>query len=269
MKRRYAHPLINRIPAVGLWAVLLSLFPVSAQEKTPLLSDGLVLAGLDGALARDVNDGTWHFTLHADRLIGKTAIPKGASYELLPGYALAALAADAAQRSSSTYRLWARVTYYRGRNYLYLTPSYFIPLIDKHETPVPAPAGSARDPNQGQAIGIPAEILTLMEEQQTLATEPDVSRIVIPEDGLLLGRRAYLQREGDRSLLVLDGLGRNVSQERFVLLPSAVRERVEDRQAHHADRLYFRVGGVWNRYRGQDYLLLHQAVRLYGYGNLD
>jgi len=269
MKRQFPQPLIKRVSAGCLWVVLLSLIPVSAQEKTPLLSDGLVLAGLDGTLARDVNDGTWYFTLHADRLIGKTTIPEGTSYALLPGYALTALTADMTRRSSSTYRLWARVTNYRGRNYLYLTPSYFLPLLDKQVTPVPVPAGSGRDPNQGQAVGIPAEILALMEEQQTIATGPEVSRIVIPEDELLLGRRAYLQREGDRSLLVLDGLGRNVSQERYVLLPSAVRESLENQQAHHADRLYFRVGGVCSRYQEQDCLLLHQAVRLYGYGNLD
>ena len=48
------------------------------------------------------------------------------------------------------------------------------------------------------------------------------------KDRLLLGRRGRLEREGDTSFLVLEGVGRNVSGERLRLLPCRARERLEN-----------------------------------------
>lgn len=269
MKKQYTNRSGSRMALGCLLVGMLGSVALCAEKVTPLLSDGLMLPDADGTVTQDTNEGTWHFTLRSDRLIGKIRIGAGTSYELLPGQALAALAADVEKRSSAAYRLWARVTHYRGRNYLYLTPSYFFPLADKTPPSGVAPPDVPRDPNQGDTVGIPADVLAMMEEQQAIASGPEGAGVVIPEDELLLGRRGILQSEGERVFFVLDGLGQNVSQSRFLLLPSATRERMERQQDQHADQFDFRVSGVWTQYQGQACLLLHQAVRLYGYGNFD
>jgi hypothetical protein len=254
----------RRTAAGVLLTALLGVTAVSASPRTRPLTDGLVIAGVEGTVTQDANDGPWRFALNAALVIGKIDVPAATSFVLLPGHALEVLTADAGRRSADAYRIWARVTYYRGNNYLYLVPSYFMPLAERG----PQADAVPRDPNQGQAAGIPAEVLALMEQQQAMAGGPEGRRAVIPADALLLGRRGYLQRDGERPMFVLDGLGRKVSRERFVLLPSAVRERMERELDRHADRLDYRVSGIRTRYRGQAYLLLHQAVRLHGHGNL-
>ncbi len=269
MNKQYAHHLRSCTVLGCLLAGMLGSIAVCGEKAPPLLSDGLMLPDAAGTVTQDVNEGIWYFALRSDRLLGKTRIPAGTRYELLPGHALAALAADAEKRSSATYRLWARVTHYRGRNYLYLTPSYFFPLADRTEPPAATSPDMPRDPNQSDTVGIPADVVAMMEKQQAIASGPDGTGVVIPEDELLLGRRGILRREGLRTFFVLDALGQNVSQSRYLLLPSATRERMEKLQDQHADQLDFRVSGVLTQYRGQACLLLHQAVRLYGYGNFD
>jgi len=62
-------------------------------------------------------------------------------------------------------------------------------------------------------------------------------------------------------------LGRNLSRERYVLLPCATLEQAVERQARMPDRIRFNVAGLVTEFQGRKYLLLQRAAFVYNYGN--
>jgi hypothetical protein len=262
--RRYSYPIFGAV-------LVLTLVCAGANEhaKTALLSDGLVLRAVEGTVAAREAGGGWSFTLRADYTLGKQTVAAQSCYEFLPSAALESLVCQVTSAKRPSYRLWARVTQYRGRNYLYLVSPYFSVLTDSgFQVPraTPSPRG---DPNEGNALAIPEEVLALLKnDERPAVAKPTESSNPVAQDPLLLGRRGFIERDGDATFLVLDDLGRNISGEKLRLLPCRVRETIENRQARHAERLWFRVSGMQTRFQGQDYLLPYQAARLYGNGNL-
>ena len=72
--------------------------------------------------------------------------------------------------------------------------------------------------------------------------------------------------EGDK-VFVIDGLGRNVEDISFRLLGCEVLERTEANLAGSPYRQRYRVAGRVTKYKGQFYMLLQRAVRLYSHQN--
>ncbi len=97
------------------------------------LQDGFVLRGVDGEVnGPDANDG-WGFKLSADvNDEGKGVVKAGTTLELLPSATLEKITADINERAAAGYRLWGRVTRYKGKNFIF--PVYFLPL-SKMEPP--------------------------------------------------------------------------------------------------------------------------------------
>jgi len=115
----------------------------ASKEPRPLMN-GFILAGVDGELTPASNkqgltstDGSdsWFFEFASDVRDEKGRIGAGTSLELLPSTALEKMAADANGRTSPCYRLWGRVTKYKGANFIF--PIYFLP-IRKIELPQPS-----------------------------------------------------------------------------------------------------------------------------------
>ncbi len=112
------------------------------------LQDGFILRGIDGEVSGpDANDG-WVFKVSADVNDQKGAVKAGANLEMLPSATLekmTRLVRDVNERSAAGYRLWGRVTRYKGKNFIF--PIYFLPL-SKIAQPAQSPQTSEASPQE-------------------------------------------------------------------------------------------------------------------------
>ena len=113
----------------SLFALLLlaadASFGAQPAARKPLLETA-VLDRVDGKIAHvDAND-MWLFELTAEVKTPDYRLPAGTRFVLLPSATLGRLVADVNDRVAPRYRLSARVTQCRGKNYLF--PAYFLPL---------------------------------------------------------------------------------------------------------------------------------------------
>lgn len=123
-----------------------------------LLRDGFVLRGIVGTLTGPDSNDVWFFKFDSDISDDKSLVKAGSSLELLPSAALERMTADVKKPSEASYRLWARVTKYKGRNYLF--PSYFLSL------------GKAGKP-QSQTLRAPQK----PQQQESRPTEPPSEKV--------------------------------------------------------------------------------------------
>jgi hypothetical protein len=117
----------------------------AAPAPPALLRDGFVMQAVDGKLLSEPATGVFLFELASDVNDFGTVVKAGARLELLPSATLEKLATDAAGNPDSTYRLWARVTKYKGKNYIF--PIYFLPTTSVAEP--------AKDQTQAQPVAPP------------------------------------------------------------------------------------------------------------------
>jgi hypothetical protein len=267
----------------------------SGAEKTrpTVLRDGYVLRGVDGKLSGTDANEVWFFAFRSDVSDGQIHVPAGTSLQLLPSSALERIAADLTGRPGAGYRLWARVTKYKGRSFLF--PFYFLPLSKVQDsgstTTADANSTDVAPPSQEEArsaVGEPNDTLTIPQEiMQKLTTRPAVRRQqpeeqkdqgqprrTYKQDFILANRTGFISDSperglwgGDQFVFVLDALGRTVHPVSFRLLPCQVLEQVEQQQSIEPDRIRFNTAGIVTEYKGNKYLLLHRATRAYSHGN--
>ena len=188
-------------PTISILALLIIIVvPVTrgfgAEKNTrTLLRDGFILVGVDGKLTTpDSNQrpqeslDRWFFEFDSDITDGRGRVSAGTSLGLLPSAALEKMTAGAKERSSVTYRLWARVTKYKGENFIF--PAYSLPLsqTSKPEPPKlqepqqqeskPIETSSTEEKNLGPAINEPNDILAIPQE---IIEKLRSRRIVHPE----------------------------------------------------------------------------------------
>ena len=97
---------------------------------------------------------------------------------------------------------------------------------------------------------------------------PDARRHIQSFDSILTDRTGFLkQQEAGRSLFVPDSLGRNVQKPSLHLLPCAMLELTELKQAAEPEMVRFKIAGIITKYKGDDYLLLEKATQTYNHGN--
>ncbi|HUW19043.1 MAG TPA: hypothetical protein VMW16_07060 [Sedimentisphaerales bacterium] len=111
-----------------------------AEGRETALRDGFVLTCVEGRLTpQDSNDESaawgqrWFFEFDSHVNDGRGRVMAGTRLELLPSSTLEKMTATAEKRSEADYRLWARVTKYKGRNFL--LPTYFLSIVDPEATP--------------------------------------------------------------------------------------------------------------------------------------
>ena len=293
---------MSRMPVFLILVFFIGVVPSASgfgAQTAPqaLLRDGFVLSGVDGKLiGPDSNDG-WFFELASDVNDYGTIVEAGTRLELLSSSALEKMTADVVMRSAATYRLWdGRVTKYKGRNFIF--PNYFLPLSKTKEPQSQASQQPLRA-DSGQRIAdrkkLNAERYTLNAKCQPAVEGPNdilampqeikeklkARRIVRPEkvsrsakatggakDSVLAGRTALLVEQDDGELVfVLDAFGRNVQQVSLRLLPCEALELTEGGQFAVPEPVWFKIAGIITKYKGRDYLLLHQATRVYSHGN--
>ena len=286
--------------AISTLAFLVAAVPITSgfsagQAHKNLLLDGSVLRGVDGKLtAHDSNEGSqknaekWFFEFDSDVSDGRGRVKSGTSLELLPSAALEKMTADAKKRSGADYRLWTRVTKYRGRNFLF--PTDFLPLgkevkaqsvisqksqqQENKPAEIPPAEGVKREP----AINEPNDVLAIPQEVIEKLTTRKIGRKTAPtkrlgkglglrQDSILADRIGYIHDLGEDVNVVLDALGRKAGQVSFHLLPCEALERAEQQQSTELDPMRFKIAGIVTKYKGNHYLLLQKATQVYNHGN--
>jgi hypothetical protein len=247
-----------------------------------LLRDGFVLTGVDGKLTstdsndiwfQDSNEGCcrWFFESDSDISDNKTVVKAGTNLELLPSATLEKMTVAMEKHPAATYKLWGRVTKYKGRNFIF--PIYFLPL-SKTKKPSPSTSPESRektgptlnDPND--VLTIPKEILNKLKKRKILRIEQLKKGLELKQDSILADRTGFVVRQGDgRLVFVFNALGRKIQQITLRLLPCQALESAEDRQSAEADPLRFKIAGILTKYKGNNYLLLERTTRVYGHGN--
>ena len=87
-------------------------------------------------------------------------------------------------------------------------------------------------------------------------------------DSVYVDRTGFIVKKDDEQFVfVPDALGRNVQNISFHLLPCAILELTELKQAAEPDKVRFKIAGIITNYKGNNYLLLDKATRAYSYGN--
>jgi hypothetical protein len=89
----------------------------------------------------------------------------------------------------------------------------------------------------------------------------------LKQDSILADRTGFIRDSGGGLVFAFDALGRNIGTIQLQLLPCEILERAQRRQVVEADAVRFKVAGIVTEYKGQYYLLLQRAIRVYSYGN--
>lgn len=245
-----------------------SLCLAASKGKYKLLKEGFVLNGVDGELIKAEAD-KWFFKFDVEAADDKTRIEPGQSLQLLPCGTLEKMASAVKNDAQPAYRLWGRVTRYKNGNLIF--PSYYLPISKA------APAKAAQEPRPAEpkpsgpddAVVIPAEVLRRLKPKRTVAVARLARPLEAQTDNILADRIGFITGPKDSNNFVfeLDALGHNLQQRCFGLLPCQVLERAEADQADELRRVRYKVAGILTKYKGQDYLLLQRAQRLYSHGN--
>jgi len=293
---------ISVVPAAsGFGAEIIRETPLLRDGFSIMKVDGDLIRQPGGL--PDSND-VWFFELASDVNDYRTVIKAGTRLELLPSSALEKMTADKKMRTTATYRLWnSRVTKYKGRNFIF--PGFFMPLSkagksEPETSQEPAEKQSGREREQQLALDEPNDVLALpqevieklrarrettviskkpiagsneisVDESQPAAEKeklPDARRYMRSPDSIFVDRTAFLVKQNDgRFLFVPDALGRNVQKLSLHLLPCAVLELTELKQAAQPETMRFKIAGIMTKYKGDNYLLLERATRTYSHGN--
>ena len=235
-----------------------------------LLRDGFVLTGIDGKLTGANNK--WFFKFDSAVSDDGRLLKAGSNIELLPSAALEKMGADMEKHSAATYRLWGRVTKYKGRNFIF--PIYFLPISKTSE---PQSLTSQKSQQQetkptinepNDALAMPQEIIEKLKTRKIVRMAQLRKGLELETDCILADRTGFIIKQNEGGLgFTLDALGRNAGQLSLRLLPCQTLEQAQRKQSAEPDPLRFKAAGIVTKYRGQYYLLLQRAIRVYSHAN--
>lgn len=265
-----------------LWLLLLFAWPAltgqGVQEpKNRLLPEGLELRQVEGVARMNETTKAWRFSPHKILSSRNLTIHPNVELTILPSRALDKILSYAGTEKKVEVRIDAVITQYQNANFLFVFDA--APLQTAAEAPSPSDNSqpsqtewknilrSAADPNESSVI--PPDILRRMKPTQ----KTDFNRMartastVAGEDTMLVNRTGRFTRPGPAGEFILDGFGRNISGQSFVLLPCKTLEQIEQQHKQTLQRPRYRVSGVLTTFRGRTFLLLQGAVRTYTHGN--
>lgn len=244
----------------------------AGMARKHLLRDGFLLDGVDGRLiVQDSNDRLL-FELDLDVSDGKVFVKAGSAIELLPSSALEKMAVDMKERASASYRLWGKVTKYKGENFIFAT--YFLPLskveLQKSQQTQQANRQKVNEPND--VLSIPDEVVKKLAGRRIIRTEQLEKGLELKADSILADRIGFISscvhaKTNVQCKFVLDAFGRNAGQISFRLLPCQVLQQVQRKQSNELEPVRFKIAGIVTKYKDRYYLLLQRARRVYTHGN--
>jgi hypothetical protein len=212
-----------------------------------LLRDGFALTGIEGKFStlkgggeseyiKFEQDEVWLFKLASDVNDYRGLVTGGTKLQLLPSRALEKMLADVAEHPDGTYRLWGRITKYKGANYIFA--EYFLPVVEmlpvEPEEPIepnepeePEVRKESAEPNEPEEAEVEKEPEEPNEppEQQTKPTKPTSA----DEEAL---RRALADPNGVLEIPkeILDKLN-----SRKVILPRKITPRLKPQEKNQKD----------------------------------
>ncbi len=237
----------------------------AATEDEGLLRDGFIVAGADGKIEYEEANSKWFFVFSSDVSDDKGRVGAGRKLEMLPCAALEKIEVNIDKHPNGNYRLWARVTRFGGRNYVYAI--YFLPVIETE----PVTGGenakiSINEPND--PLALPDEVVAKLKTKKIIHFEELEKGVELKEDSILADRIGFVakSKEGD-SAFTLDAFGRSRGSFSLELLPCEVLEQAKSKSELEPARL--KVAGIVTQYKGRYYLLLQRAAEVYSHGNFD
>lgn len=236
----------------------------------PLIRNDFLFDGVEGTVTR--SEDKWVFLIDSDITDGIAVIKAGQPVEFIPSATLERIIAGAEKTQNKTgVKLWANVTKYNGKNYLFAW--YFIPMTDIAQPEVKKPDTISAEqqtqttekpeddsiiPDDIMAMLKPKRVVNLAKLREVLETE---------ENALLVDRTGYLITKKGQKIFQLDSLGRKLQDISFKLLPCEVLERTEYRISQAINPHRYRIAGTVTKFKGEYYMLLQRAVRTYSHGN--
>lgn len=182
------------------------------------LRDGFLIDGVDGKLIGPDDKGVYKFVADADISDDKAVIKAGTAVEVLASIGLSKMVENLKAEPDCGFRLWARVTTYGGRNYIF--PVYFLPFkqIDKQkqaQTQMRLTVNESNDP-----LSIPPDILEKLTSGKTIEPVQLRRGLELKQDHILADRTGYIVKQGNgQYAFVFDALGRNIDKTTITLLP--------------------------------------------------
>ncbi|RKY08768.1 MAG: hypothetical protein DRP66_03800 [Planctomycetota bacterium] len=280
-------------------AVGLGTAGAGTQETARPLREGSMVSAVNGKLTRTPGLDTWFFTAKVNITDGRGTIKAGEPIELLPSSTLERMTAGADQKEIYV-RLWARVIRYCNRNVLidklpskkfvnrkapnkqdldskflgdnlfnknFLFPIYFVPLSNIDETEEQKDRTGDAGNSDDDSI-IPAQVLKRLKPKRVVNLAKLDGMLETQGDVVLANRTGFVVIDDTAKMFTIDGLGRNVDDLHFKLLPCETLEATEKSLVDTPIvRQRFRVSGVVTVYKGQRYILLQRATRTYSHGN--
>jgi len=238
-------------------------------KKILPLRDGFKLKSAEGLLSKDAKTHKWVFTADADISDGRAIVKAGQAIEMLPSSTLEKMTVDMEKDLSIPVRLWARVTKYRGKNFLFAT--YFVPMSKTaEEEPKSKPPEDKQDepaiePQEDSII--PADIMEKLRPKRVVNLAKLKKVVEVEGDVTLANRTGFVAGDEGAKIFRIDALGRNIEDISFELLPCETLEYTERKITENALRQRYKVAGTVTKYKGKFYLLLQRAVRTYSHGN--
>jgi len=261
---------MDKRPAILILVFLASYAVLGAgQERKIALRDGFVLAGVDGKLTKPDSNEKWLFEFDSDVSDDKSQVRAGANLEILPSATLEKMAADMGDRTTTSYRLWGKVTKYKDRNFIY--PIYFLPLSKVKQTKQPTPQKSQQQQltinEPDDALVIPQEIIAKLKTKKTFQPKQLQKGLELKQDRILPERTGFITEKNGKLVFELDALGKNIQKISFQLLPCQTLERIQQMQSAEPDSVRFKIAGIVTKYKGRNYLLPQRAIRTYSHDN--
>jgi hypothetical protein len=231
-----------------------------------LLQDGLAVTALDGKLFADAN-GSFQFKISSELGDGKTTLRAGAAIAMLESIELEKMTAGVEKDPNALFRIWGKLTAYEGRNYIYPIYSLSLSEIPQANIQQKQQQGLAfNEPND--PLNMPQEVLEKLRAKTTIHPIQLQKGFELRQDSIITDRSGYISiQQGKINVFVFDGLGRGIENVQITALACKTLEDMQRQQAAEPERLRFKIAGIVTRFKGNNYLLLHRATRLYSYGN--
>lgn len=238
-----------------------------AADQKPLPED-FALAGAEGTFQKQ-GEGRFFFVFDADHGKEPVILQAGTKIEFLKCSATEMLVADVNDRPDARYRLWGKLTQYKGENYIYAI--YLLALGEERifeDLPQeePEPEDKKTDEPEDE-LAIPKEVLKKLKQKRVVKIRQIEKALDLKKDFILADRTGLLQKQGKKLIFELDGVGRNIENIKFKLLPCQALEKTEKISDSDLERYHFKAAGIVTQYKGQNYLLLQRASKVYSHGN--
>lgn len=245
--------------------VVILLLAGSVQAAVPLLRDGLYAKSVQGRMVTTGDAGPWFLKLASDIKDQNTVVPVGTRLELLPCSTLEVLLEDGRVEPETEVRVWAKVTRYQGKNYLFLMN--YVGLSARPQAAATAQVVDANAPVKVDRLQIP-EAIKKQAAQQRVVHAPAVAKEGTGSTSkILINRFGHVKTEKQKKLFVFHGLGYSMGDDPVQVLPSAALARIESLQDRGVGPYRFSIAGMSTRFRGRSYLYLQRAFRVYSHGN--